>query len=29
MIVVFGVLVGGIALALLQAIYGLNPAGLR
>jgi len=29
MIVIFGVLVGGIALALLQAIYGLNPAGLR
>lgn len=29
MIVGFGLVVGGIALALLQAIYGLNPAGLR
>jgi len=29
MIVVFGAIVGGIALALLQAIYGLNPVGLR
>ncbi|MDQ8153411.1 MAG: type II secretion system F family protein [Gemmatimonadota bacterium] len=29
MIVAFGVVVGGIALSLLQAIYGINPAGLR
>lgn len=29
MIVVFGVLVGAVALSLLQAIYGVNPAALR
>lgn len=29
MIVVFGVVIGAIALSLLQAIYGINPAGVR
>jgi type II secretory pathway component PulF len=29
MIVVFGVVIGAVALSLLQAIYGINPAGLR
>jgi len=29
MIIVFGVLVGFVALSLLQAIYGVNPASLR
>ena len=29
MIVALGVVVGAIALSLLQAIYGINPAGLR
>jgi type II secretory pathway component PulF len=29
MIVAFGAVVGVIALSLLQAIYGINPAGLR
>ncbi len=29
MIIVFGVLVGFVALSLLQAIYGVNPAALR
>lgn len=29
MIIAFGVVVGFVALALLQAIYGMNPAGLR
>lgn len=29
MIIAFGTVVGGIALSLLQAIYGINPAGLR
>jgi hypothetical protein len=29
MIVAFGVVIGAVALSLLQAIYGINPAGLR
>lgn len=29
MIVTFGVVIGAVALSLLQAIYGINPAGLR